>query len=46
MGTGQIKSFTALPFFSGAAWQGGPLFPDAALVGCSCRQLAGILEMI
>ncbi len=31
VGAGQIKSFTALPFFSGAAWQGGPLFPDAAL---------------
>ena len=29
--TKQLKTFTALPHFSGAAWQGGTQFPDATL---------------
>lgn len=27
----QVSGFTALPHFSGEAWQGGPAFPDAVL---------------
>ncbi len=29
--TGMVKSFTALPLFNGAAWQGGESWPDAKL---------------
>jgi hypothetical protein len=28
---GRLKSFTPLPHFTGAAWQGGPALPDPAL---------------
>lgn len=27
----RIRNFTALPYFSGTAWQGGPSFPDGPL---------------
>jgi hypothetical protein len=30
-GTGKVIGFTALPHFSGTAWQGGSSFPDATL---------------
>lgn len=29
--TGRLKSFHPLPHFTGAAWQGGPQWPDASL---------------
>jgi hypothetical protein len=30
-GAGRVKSFTALPHWTGAAWQGGPSLPDAKI---------------
>jgi hypothetical protein len=29
--SGLVKSFQPLPYFTGSAWQGGPLWPDPAL---------------
>lgn len=29
--SGRVVSFTALPYFTGSAWQGGPEWPDATL---------------
>jgi hypothetical protein len=38
---GRLRSFTALPYFSGSAWQGGPNFPDSTLGWVQITALGG-----